>query len=316
MKRCGTREQDLVVLEAARLRLVGVDDEVVRVRDLLGFADEAPLAAGREERAAAAAQLRGEQLVGHRRRRQRARLARAPRSRRRPRTRRASSGRARRRRPSRSQPAHGSSSTIAGTSLRLDVHGGSGGRPRRSSPSRSRRGTRSSAASPCRRRSSRRRGSRARPRTPRAPAARRRARTRRSCRPRPCARRPARGGTGRRTTRPTWQYAGVSVERVGDLAERVGREPAVLAPARAAAPAARPSACPPGTSRASSWIASYSALSSPVDLAHHGVERADDRDHVGDQRVGHARRRRLAARRTTGRGTSRATASGRRRSTT
>ena len=32
--------EDLVVLEAARLRLVGVDDEVVRLRDLIGLRDE------------------------------------------------------------------------------------------------------------------------------------------------------------------------------------------------------------------------------------------------------------------------------------
>src|SRR5712691_5352677 len=37
---------------------------------------------------------------------------------------------------------------------------------------------------------------------------------------------------------------------------------------------------------------SASALSS-INLAHDGVERADDRDHVRDERVAHARRRRL-----------------------
>src|SRR5258706_6594338 len=30
-----------------------------------------------------------------------------------------------------------------------------------------------------------------------------------------------------------------------------------------------------------------------VHLAHHGVERADDRDHVGDERIAHTGRRRL-----------------------
>src|SRR5215208_1058338 len=65
---------DLVVLEAAGLRLVGVDDEVVRLRDLLGLRHERPLASGGEERAAAAAQLRRDQLVGDLRRCHRTRL--------------------------------------------------------------------------------------------------------------------------------------------------------------------------------------------------------------------------------------------------
>jgi hypothetical protein len=65
---------DLVVLEAARLGLVRVDDEVVRVRVLVRLRDERPLAAGREERAAPAAQLRGEDLVDQRLRRHPARL--------------------------------------------------------------------------------------------------------------------------------------------------------------------------------------------------------------------------------------------------
>ena len=65
MNRCGTRDEDLVVLEAAGLRLVGVDDEVVRLRDLLLRGTNDHLRPVREERAAAAAQLRGEQLVGH-----------------------------------------------------------------------------------------------------------------------------------------------------------------------------------------------------------------------------------------------------------
>ena len=83
--------EDLVVLEAARLRLVGVDDEVVRLRQLLLRRHERPLAAGREERAAAAAQLRGDQLLGHRRPASSRAPSRARRSRRSPRTRRASS---------------------------------------------------------------------------------------------------------------------------------------------------------------------------------------------------------------------------------
>jgi hypothetical protein len=66
--------EDLVVLAAAGLRLVGVDDEVVRVRVLVGLGDEAPLAAGRKERAAATAEFGGEQLVDHGARLERARL--------------------------------------------------------------------------------------------------------------------------------------------------------------------------------------------------------------------------------------------------
>ena len=71
-------EHDLAVLERARLRLVGVDHEVVRLVDLVRLRDEAPLAAGREEGAAAAAQVRGvellDDLVGRHRARLRERL--------------------------------------------------------------------------------------------------------------------------------------------------------------------------------------------------------------------------------------------------
>ena len=74
MKRCGTRARISLSLKLPGLRLVGVDDEVVRVRVLVGLRDEAPLAAGREERAATAAQLRREQLVDHGARLERARL--------------------------------------------------------------------------------------------------------------------------------------------------------------------------------------------------------------------------------------------------
>ena len=62
--------EDLVVLEAAGLRLVRVDNEVVRLGQLLLRRHERPLATGREERAAAAAQLRRQQLLGHLRGRQ------------------------------------------------------------------------------------------------------------------------------------------------------------------------------------------------------------------------------------------------------
>ena len=43
-------QHDLAVLERPRLGLVGVDDEVVRLLELLGLRDERPLAPGREER--------------------------------------------------------------------------------------------------------------------------------------------------------------------------------------------------------------------------------------------------------------------------
>ena len=57
ISRCGTREHDLAVLEGARLGLVGVDDEIVGLPSVLR--QEARLAAHREARAAAAAQVRG-----------------------------------------------------------------------------------------------------------------------------------------------------------------------------------------------------------------------------------------------------------------
>src|SRR6185436_6951432 len=57
------REHDLAVLERARLGLVGVDDEVRRLAGALR--EEARLLAHREARAAAAADVRGEQLVEH-----------------------------------------------------------------------------------------------------------------------------------------------------------------------------------------------------------------------------------------------------------
>ena len=58
-------EHDLAVLERARLGLVRVDGDVDRLRDLVGRRDEARLAAGREERAAAAAQVRLDHLLDH-----------------------------------------------------------------------------------------------------------------------------------------------------------------------------------------------------------------------------------------------------------
>ena len=66
-------QHDLAVLERARLRLVGVHRQVDRLRDLVRRRDEARLAAGREERAAAAAQVRLDQLIRHVVRRHRAR---------------------------------------------------------------------------------------------------------------------------------------------------------------------------------------------------------------------------------------------------
>ena len=63
---------DLAILERARLGLVRVDDEVVRLRQRLRLGDEAPLATGRESCAAAAAEVAGHQLLDHLVRRQRA----------------------------------------------------------------------------------------------------------------------------------------------------------------------------------------------------------------------------------------------------
>ena len=65
-------EHDLAVLEGARLRLVRVDDEVGRLAGALR--EEARLAAGREEGAAAAAEARVEDLLDDLRRLHRARL--------------------------------------------------------------------------------------------------------------------------------------------------------------------------------------------------------------------------------------------------
>ena len=74
-------QHDLAVLERAGLGLVRVDDEVVRLRELVRLGDERPLAARREACAAAAAQPRGLELGDDVVRRHRARLARAPGSR-------------------------------------------------------------------------------------------------------------------------------------------------------------------------------------------------------------------------------------------
>ena len=57
-------QHDLAVLERPGLGLVGVDREVDRLRDLVGRRDEARLASRREEGAAAAAQVRLDQLAG------------------------------------------------------------------------------------------------------------------------------------------------------------------------------------------------------------------------------------------------------------
>ena len=120
IRRCGTRERI-----SRSLKLPGSDSSALTTR-YFGFGaarlrwHERPLAAGREAGAAAAAQLRREQLLDQRLGRQRARLRERLRSRRSPRTRRASSGRARRCRRGRSATrAHRSSSTIAGTSSGL-----------------------------------------------------------------------------------------------------------------------------------------------------------------------------------------------------
>ena len=179
----------LAVLEAPGLGLVGVDDEVLAA-SALAPVDQRRLAAGREAGAAAAAQLRGVELVDQRRRASSRAPSRAPRSRRPPGSRRARRGRARRRRRAdRLRVGHGAPSRSPARPSGVDVAGGSGGRPRRPSRSRSRRGTRPSAASPCRRRVVSPARHAERPaRTPRRPAGRRRARRRGSCRPRRGAR--------------------------------------------------------------------------------------------------------------------------------
>src|SRR5438445_30789 len=56
-------EHDLAILERARLRLVGVDAQVGRLAGSLG--QEARLPAHREPGAAAAAEVRGKQLLDH-----------------------------------------------------------------------------------------------------------------------------------------------------------------------------------------------------------------------------------------------------------
>jgi hypothetical protein len=73
-------QHDLAVLERPRLGLVGVDGDVDRPRDLVGRRDEARLPAGREERAAAPAQVRLDQQLddlagGHRARLRELRVA-------------------------------------------------------------------------------------------------------------------------------------------------------------------------------------------------------------------------------------------------
>ncbi len=140
-------QHDLAVLERPGLRLVGVDDEVVRLLELLGLGHERPLAPGREEGAAAAAQARRVELGDHVVRRHRAGLA-------------------QRREPARRDvvvDARDSAAVRAGEDDTLVLRhraaprrspgrrrparaGGAGCRSRPRSPSRSRRGTRSCRA--------------------------------------------------------------------------------------------------------------------------------------------------------------------------
>ena len=140
-------------------------------------------------------------------------------------------------------------------------------------------------------------------------------RTRRSCRPRPvCLPDGLEVEHVVEATRPT-----CSTRASGRARRRPRGSPRAAAsraaPARAGAPAAPPSRDLPGTCFAISLDLVVRARSS-VDLAHDRVERADDRDHVGDERVRACTSRSPAARRTRARGSARATASGRRRSTT
>ena len=61
----GNPQHDLPVLEGARLGLVGVDHEIVRLGDLVRLRNEAPLASCGEECAAAATEIRGVELRNH-----------------------------------------------------------------------------------------------------------------------------------------------------------------------------------------------------------------------------------------------------------
>ena len=299
----------LAVLERARLRLVGVDDEVLRLR--ARAVDQRRLASHREAGAAAAAQVRRlqlrDQVVGASSRAPSARR----RSRRSPGTPRASSGRARPRlRAALHVPAR-SSSTIAGDVVRADelavaVVDGDDGRVAAAAEALD--GAEGDLA--VLGRLARRDAELRLERVDDALRAGERARQVR-CTPRRGASRPARGGTCRRRSRPP----------CSTRASRRARPPprgARRASSQPCSSCARRSACsvalrdPSGILRA--LLLDRVVEASSVDLAHDGVERADDRDHVGDQRVLHQRRGRLAARRTTVRGTSRATASGRRRS--
>ena len=227
----GNARHHLVVLEAARLRLVGVDHEVVGLRDRVRLRNEAPCGpVGRPRRRGRAAWPPAAARSGHPA--SSPAPSRLPGSRRSTRTRRASSGRGRRRLRARtsslptSAHRHRSSSTIAGTSFAW-TGGGGGGRRRRPARSRSRPGTRRRAASRGRPPSSRRRGCRARTRTPRPPAGRptsaheRFVQTSTSCSPDGLEVEHVVEGRDRQAV------GGRVVERVGDLRERLRRQPAV-----------------------------------------------------------------------------------------
>ena len=77
---------------------------------------------------------------------------------------------------------------------------------------------------------------------------------------------------------------GRQVERVGDLLERLARQPAVALLGEPQRGQDR-RASPPG-SCARDLLHLVVERCSPVGVSHHGVERADDRDQVGDERVG------------------------------
>src|SRR5205807_2850107 len=98
---------------------------------------------------------------------------------------------------------------------------------------------------------------------------------------------PAAGGTCRRRTRPP-----CSMRESGQALPPPLRTPPAAAnrhaaPAPDAAPEGSPSGSPDTGPRA------LAARLSPIHLAHHGVERADDRDQVGDEGVAYTGRGRL-----------------------
>ena len=304
ISRCGTREHDLAVLERARLGLVGVDDEVDRLPlpsarklALRPIGKNAPPRPRRFEARSSSTTACGsssrafssERVAADRRG-----------------TRRAASGRARRRpraataaaqRPSRTS-CDDRGNVLGPHGLAVAVVDRDDGAPAAAAGALDRAQGDLAVLG----RLARAHAELALERLEHA-AARRRARTRCSCRPRRGAGRPAPGGTCRRRTRPpcSTRASSSSASATSRNASGGSQPPCCSCASRSAGRTAERGS---GYSRADRVDLLLEAASpSPVDLAHDGVERADDRDHVGDQRVLHAGRGRLAGRRTTARGT-------------